>query len=1601
MKKRITALLLSCCLLLSSEPIAIIGNCIDDSENETENTDTKTAEKSVEILLEDEPIDSFYLASDEKKVLTAMADFPTYKYQWQILADQELGLWVNIFDRRDLECEVSVALLQSVLSDSGSTALRCVATDYEGNQVTSNTVDVTVFDGFHLMQAAEQSDDVEAIADADQDTDENDYVTVTIRYLFGGTSGKTGVAAKEYVAKVMKEKWTADFEQKVTSPAVIGYRPWQDTNENGVVDEEETCDSVTITGGENTSNVTIEVYYTPVEVNYTVHYYFQKIYSDEYEDGGSVVRQAFTETTLVYSHLENTELNTKGFYEMYFATEDVAADGSTEVKCYFDRQYYLIRFDCNNGYGTDPIYARYGTTFAVNDPVRYGYTFKGWVEDSKYEDGEIKDPDSVPAVIDAWAETPVYKAQWKEDPSSVSYKVAYWGVSGETKYLLGMKTVDGATAGQTVSGADDLDELFAEDHYSCGKEEHEHTKDCYNHVHDMSCFTNENYKLTDVGDSLSGNDLKLETAMKEAGGLESGYIYVVRTAKDSWEEWPKLYLDGKWYSFDGDTTHRYVYKDLEPIQEVTKTLDGYTWKLCKYYPQLNACLACGLENHTHTDDCRSTDNYLEYDENATDKNVVVKGDNSTVVNVYYNHKQYTLRFYYARSLVNESGETDYQVVGGSTYSFGKDAGSYMSIQNLLKKPEKWGKVEKAPTLSSAYINDPDLIEKYHLTSGVTDSSFDSTYTYYYLEFTAGFGTDISDVWPVDVLEPVKIAEAHKDHGGSAGGALCKYEYAYFSAWNGQYGVRYSKKNSNQTIKGAYQYLDENLIFDKSYTEYANETTVSYLCFWENGADVSWSIPKKFTYKLWVEGLDGEYELYKSFDVYDDSTIDEQTKITLDGFEYEKAESEIINSDPNNGMEEYVINFYYKRQTSKELTFLNYNTTTTETGIPFGTALDEYNHIPTYPPELETGAYEFTGWYTTEDCLENSRYDLDKATMPSNDLMLYAGWKKKTHVVNFYNSLDDLRADEDRNFNGEKQIFEGIEHGNVIGKHVDDPPANGATFIGWFYLDDNGEKCFFSALSTPVKADLKVYAEWRTTETVGYTIYYYLYNNDGNYLSEVAPATTGTAFVNSTKTFKAVAVDKAVPLVSSHSMVIKADSSENVYIFHYVKTDTNRYTVRYVNKVDGTLLEPETVEKNVSDAVVTVRYKPFKDMIPDATQKTLILTADPEQNIITFYYTYSETQTVLTLHYMKQSLPDEHGSMNYVEDTDSRMDIIVPWSANAATSTQTLREIVGFTAAKYAYSTDGEKFDVNSPENTADKIIEVNLKKEGTDVYLYYTRNEVGYTVKYVDYSDAQTNLIAPKTGTAYYGQTVVEIAPEVKAFSIVGNTSYDLVISADENSNVVTFYYRKNNCTIYYVPVVNGKEASDAGWLSSSSDIATTKDDIRGCTARSDNYFTFDGWFVDEECTKEVDYDLSDDGFTLIPQNVDLSQVSCTFYAKFIPLRGNMTLNITFENFENIIEGQKLLLKMKNTKTNEEFYFVVTAMQNGCTLNIDILNLGSYCITVADGLESDYLLTGGENVTVKNKENSTAQITISRNDDAIWLTGSDATEATAQTEGTT
>lgn len=224
------------------------------------------------------------------------------------------------------------------------------------------------------------------------------------------------------------------YSNTIAYPEIVGYEPEIPTVPAGVTaDENGITFDLTVQ-----SDITINVIYRPANVNYTVNYYQQNVNDDNYTLADTETRTGLTGSSIGITHAD-VENKYAGFYALLFdESATIAADGSTVVEIYYDRNYYLMSFDLGGGYGVEPIYARYGAEISVGDPVRPGYTFQGWDK-------------SIPATMPA--ENSTYTAQWTV--GNAGYTVVFWYENADDEgYSYVGSTTGSAAAGTELNSYD-------------------------------------------------------------------------------------------------------------------------------------------------------------------------------------------------------------------------------------------------------------------------------------------------------------------------------------------------------------------------------------------------------------------------------------------------------------------------------------------------------------------------------------------------------------------------------------------------------------------------------------------------------------------------------------------------------------------------------------------------------------------------------------------------------------------------------------------------------------------------------------------------------------------------------------------------------------------------------------------------------------------------------------------------------------------------------------------------------------------------------------------------------------------------------------------
>lgn len=659
------------------------------------------------------------------------------------------------------------------------------------------------------------------------------------------------------------------------------------------------------------------------------------------------------------------------------------------------------------------------------------------------------------------------------------------------------------------------------------------------------------------------------------------------------------------------------------------------------------------------------------------------------------------------------------------------------------------------------------------------------------------------------------------------------------------------------------------------------------------------------------------------------------------------------------------NYLYYTRNSYNLKFYNYNAYVDGKGgsVQFEARLSGYDFTPEYPANLEKNAYVFDGWYTTPDCYEGSKADLNTMTMPASDVILYAKWTPKTHTVKTYLTKDVL------DMNGNPlDTWENVPHGTTVVKPND--PTNGAyTFVGWFYISDSGEEKAFD-FSMPVNRDLNLYAKWSSNTLVTYTVKYAVENPDGT-LTYIADDTTGSALAGTTKTFDAktgTELDEGYqsgyfPVVSSHSLTMDIDGGvKNVFTFIYVAKPEVTYTVKYLEKgTEKQLADPKTV--TTRDAVVTEPFKQIAGYAPDAYQKQLVLAA--EGNEIIFWYVKDDVHApVRVVHWIQNIAGD--GYTEYRSSTN-------------------LNGVIGNTYSETPLKIPGFQFN-GTMSKASGKLVAAGLV-----LNLYYDRIEYPYAFQFLE-SGTNKELATSVTGTARYQAQVTQSAKDIPGYKLISAENQAINIAIEDpnhvaNKNVKIFYYNEETVNILYKVV--GPDG--CGTLDNYQDVQlkVTTGEVKGSAPTAADGFKFVGWYTDEACTRSVDTAWIANN-KLTPQktkglgNGVTGYEAATYYAKFE--LDVFDLTIKKEGCAEIDENQSFLFCITGPNG---FSMEVTVQGNG-SKTIKGLQMGGYTVTEVESWSWRYKCKDNDQeVTPDSVKDGSAELTFhnDRTNSSFWLNG--------------
>ena len=619
----------------------------------------------------------------------------------------------------------------------------------------------------------------------------------------------------------------------------------------------------------------------------------------------------------------------------------------------------------------------------------------------------------------------------------------------------------------------------------------------------------------------------------------------------------------KWKT--SDTTYTVVYW-TENADD-----DGYSYESHETVNAVSGTVVNGSAYSTRTIA------HFTYNADETDNGVIVEGDGSTVVNVYYSRNQYTLSF-------------------------------------------------------RATVYNCDYEEHTH----TYDGRYRSGWTWYYYGGCYPEGSNGSGGATSGNTTCGKQEHTHSYRCSTSVATVAtitaKYDSKIFDEFNKEpFSTTYSGRAWECTDSNKYDYplqtLDRMPEFDATFDLYDQSSTNRKIIYYyvqkvgtsvdanvwptsNNDFDLLKQVYTYFNYATYDE----EYHTIKGFDRYTES-------VSGFGRNYTYPRKDFSNN---------TLTLYYLRK-SYSLNFFNYTAEVSGKGgiLQYEAPLKDYYFVPDYPDSLEPNAYEFAGWFTTPGCFAGSEVDFSTATMPDSDVTLYAKWAPKTHTVRIFKTATMADA--------ELIDTQTIPHGNYAKAPTDITNGN-YVFNGWFYMDGT-EKKAFDFNNMPVNRDLDIFAEWSSKTAVLYTVRYEL--ADGTEIAEPTVGSTlaGTSKTFTAKggaELYAGYQEGYFPNTNSHTILMNINGG-NEYTFIYTPIPNVPYTVRYLERGTGNVLAEEKQVAENKKSVVTEVFKQIAGYMPDAYQKRLVLSANGTENVLTFWYTKDDIHAYYIITHWVQNL----------------------------------------------------------------------------------------------------------------------------------------------------------------------------------------------------------------------------------------------------------------------------------------------------------------------------------------------------------------------------
>ena len=1348
-----------------------------------------------------------------------------------------------------------------------------------------------------------------------------DFYTIKIEYKYSGGSN----AHDPYVAVL---RGGEDLDVEVTNPVIPGYRPMDspepDANEVRTIDLKYT---------DIHESDTITVYYLPDKVHYKVRYFMQNIRDDLYTEDLSLSNDYYEKsgyTGTFPDELEHIEFD--GFTSLFHEPDAIAADGSTEFKLYYDRNYYLVSFDLGEGgYGVEPVYAKHGTNYTIAEPKRMGYTFDGWVrsnENGDYldENGNVlTDEAAIRAAADPFThgEVPIgntyYKAAW--EPQLTKYSVVYWLQNPDSKLK-----------------AEDVENLS---------------------IDDARALIGRNYSVIaakDVENVESGTPVNLETTVRKKSGqytaIKNFFSYDLSASGD----FPDI-SEALRSQLTGNQKYFYDFNiDLSLLQfqgntDISVSGDGTT-RINVYYDRAEFTLKFYYAKEDSSGKLYLTSGTGNYSRKA-EKNLYSRLDSATWKQVSISLP--TIDPKYSSQIPDSC--LDFDEFSGNKYYY-------------YEKKCLYG-----ANMANVWFNDAfSLIPggqysvPYRFTSWAVEYG-----TKYYFDHKSVNNYTVKGFYE-KLGNDLMFLDYNTD--GTAKDTATGYDYRelhYVASWSSGAGSSDNVRPYCFTYKNYVRLLpyEEDIITDMGYDDGVAElkSMGNYIdIITNNGRHYGLTENNKVETFDWGEG---RYKNYSGYELAK-AVKGNQTAVDLTGFTL-VPESDIeeiysgcgtlnpqstwyaydVNGDEANHFDEKHhadVVFLYNRN-HFTLQYRSNNIAEKSFEVYYNAPLNQakFSYTPTYyNPEL-AAYFRFAGWYHTPYYYRQMDFSTER--MPADDTTLYAKWVPATFDVTFYNdfrsySLNNALHTANVGYNTLIETSE-IPEDDKGAVYKLTEPSSGAKFAGWYYIDENNQPARFDPETIPVTRELKLYAEWVSKDTAKYKV---IYTEQGTGV-EVAPPTIGTVFVSKTKTFNAKGgselndahkwVDGGAnwwPTLSSHSMLIESnydgfEFEPNTTKFEYIKKSKVWYQVSYIDKETGQVLR-NSQDIDTAYAAVTERAQYVEGYIPDKLSRSIVLSAsvnsneeaakreELKQNQIIFFYTPSDNGTLYQIDHYLQNADDDSQYDLYYSETQTA---VIGDTVNVAEDVYT-RDICT-SLAETGYAIDNTKTTIKVNGNDAELSESVTLDGNVTVISVYYNRSSYKYTVKYYDYEAEKQHdgdptlwdgeIKAPDTYDAQPAGKAVAIYPPAKLtytyekdgetqtahYSRIGSEQRSITIRPDTDppvTNIIKIYYKRDSQRkLSYKVFCNADVSETYATLSTPQELPENQEEIAGCTVTPvpDNdeslqgRYVFKGWYSDPLSYKTAEPLGTDYHFAPSMPGADM-----TYYAVFEQKTVHADVEIRYNN---------------------------------------------------------------------------------------------------------